>query len=153
MYFAPAVSPGAVTVEPAAAKLLIPNGLSNSFGSWWNVGSLLPRSGLSGSADGRPGGIRVTTHAPPGQARDRHARSRRLGSRDGQSMVQGLARGRGRGLRRWCRFVVEIGPTARRAVSDRGVECALDGGQLASWELTGAAGLSEDESHGQAPQP
>jgi hypothetical protein len=30
---------------------------------------------------------------------------------------------------------------------------ALDGGQLASWELTGAAGLSEDESHGQAPQP
>jgi hypothetical protein len=33
------------------------------------------------------------------------------------------------------------------------VECALDGGQLASWELTGAAGLSEDESHGQAPHP
>ena len=36
---------------------------------------------------------------------------------------------------------------------DRLVECALDGGQLASWELTGAAGLSEDESHGQAPHP
>jgi hypothetical protein len=34
-----------------------------------------------------------------------------------------------------------------------GVECARDGGQLASWELTGAAGLSEDESHGQAPHP
>ena len=33
------------------------------------------------------------------------------------------------------------------------LECALDGGQLASWELTGAAGLSEDESHGQAPHP
>ena len=30
------------------------------------------------------------------------------------------------------------------------VECAPDGGQFAGWELTGAAGLSEDESHGQA---
>ena len=29
------------------------------------------------------------------------------------------------------------------------MECAPDGG----WELTGAAGLSEDESHGQAPHP
>ena len=38
-------------------------------------------------------------------------------------------------------------------LNDLGVECALDGGQLASWELTGAAGLSEDESHGQAPHP
>ena len=33
------------------------------------------------------------------------------------------------------------------------VECARDGGQFAGWELTGAAGLSEDESHGQAPHP
>ena len=33
------------------------------------------------------------------------------------------------------------------------VECAPDGGQFAGWELTGAAGLSEDESHGQAPHP
>ncbi|MGA9009951.1 MAG: hypothetical protein WB495_24510, partial [Xanthobacteraceae bacterium] len=30
------------------------------------------------------------------------------------------------------------------------LECARDGGQFASWELTDAAGLSEDESHGQA---
>ena len=36
---------------------------------------------------------------------------------------------------------------------DTAVECARDGGQLASWELTGAAGLSEDESHGHAPHP
>ena len=33
------------------------------------------------------------------------------------------------------------------------VECARDGGQFAGWELIGAAGLSEDESHGQAPHP
>ena len=33
------------------------------------------------------------------------------------------------------------------------LECARDGGQFANWELTGAAGLSEDESHGQAPHP
>ena len=31
------------------------------------------------------------------------------------------------------------------------MECAPNGGQFADWELTGAAGLSEDESHGQAP--
>jgi hypothetical protein len=31
------------------------------------------------------------------------------------------------------------------------MECAPNGGQLAGWELTEAAGLSEDESHGQAP--
>jgi hypothetical protein len=36
---------------------------------------------------------------------------------------------------------------------DPEVECARDGGQFAGWELTGAAGLSEDESHGQAPHP
>ena len=36
---------------------------------------------------------------------------------------------------------------------DRMMECAPDGGQIAGWELTGAAGLSEDESHGQAPHP
>ena len=35
----------------------------------------------------------------------------------------------------------------------RDLECARDGGQFAGWELTGAAGLSEDESHGQAPHP
>ena len=58
MDFTPAVSTGAVTVEPAAAKLLMPNimrtvadilalpsGRPNSSGSWWNVGSLPPRSG------------------------------------------------------------------------------------------------------------
>ena len=33
------------------------------------------------------------------------------------------------------------------------VECALDGGQIGGWELTGPIGLSEDESHGQAPRP
>ena len=33
------------------------------------------------------------------------------------------------------------------------LECAPDGGQIASRELTGTAGLSEDESHGQAPHP
>jgi hypothetical protein len=33
------------------------------------------------------------------------------------------------------------------------VECARDGEEFAGWELTGAAGLSEDESHGQAPHP
>ena len=31
------------------------------------------------------------------------------------------------------------------------LECAPDGGRIAGWELTGATGLSEDESHGQAP--
>ena len=36
---------------------------------------------------------------------------------------------------------------------DADMECARDGGQFAGWELTGAAGLSEDESHGQAPHP
>ena len=34
-----------------------------------------------------------------------------------------------------------------------GLECAPSGGQIAGLELTGAAGLSEDESHGQAPLP
>ena len=33
------------------------------------------------------------------------------------------------------------------------MECAPDGGQIAGWELTGATGLSEDESYGQAPHP
>jgi len=37
--------------------------------------------------------------------------------------------------------------------SDALLECAPNGGQFAGWELTGAAGLSEDESHGQAPYP
>ena len=36
---------------------------------------------------------------------------------------------------------------------DPSLECAPDGGQFVGWELTGAAGLSEDESHGQAPHP
>ena len=31
--------------------------------------------------------------------------------------------------------------------------CPARAGQFAGWELTGAAGLSEDESHGQAPHP
>ena len=39
------------------------------------------------------------------------------------------------------------------ANAGKDMECARDGGQFASWELTGAAGLSEDESHGQAPHP
>jgi hypothetical protein len=34
------------------------------------------------------------------------------------------------------------------ALFDTAMECARDGGQFAGWELTGAAGLSEDESHG-----
>src|SRR5262245_46395699 len=33
------------------------------------------------------------------------------------------------------------------------LECALNGGQIAGWELTRAAGLSEDGSHGQTPHP
>jgi len=33
------------------------------------------------------------------------------------------------------------------------VKCALSGGHLAGLELTRAAGLSEDESHGQTPLP
>ena len=49
-----------------------------------------------------------------------------------------------------------IGPAIKLMVDynqslDPVVECARDGGQFAGWELTGAAGLSEDESHGQAP--
>ena len=36
---------------------------------------------------------------------------------------------------------------------DPRLECAPHGGQFAGWELTWAAGLSEDESHGQAPRP
>ena len=36
---------------------------------------------------------------------------------------------------------------------DADLECAPDSGQIAGWELTRAAGLSEDESHGQAPHP
>jgi hypothetical protein len=31
------------------------------------------------------------------------------------------------------------------------LECTPVGGHLAGWELTGTAGLSEDESHAQAP--
>ena len=31
------------------------------------------------------------------------------------------------------------------------MECAPDGGQVVGWELTRAAGLSKDGSHGQAP--
>ena len=37
--------------------------------------------------------------------------------------------------------------------ADIGVECAPDGGHLAGIELTKAAGLSEDESHGQTTFP
>ena len=58
-----------VAVEPAAAKLLMPNtvrtvadilnlqrGQPSSSGSWWNVGSLPPRCGSSGCADSHRGG-------------------------------------------------------------------------------------------------
>ena len=38
-------------------------------------------------------------------------------------------------------------------ISDIAVECAPSGGHLAGLELTRAAGLSEDESHGQTPLP
>ena len=38
---------------------------------------------------------------------------------------------------------------ATRADLKHLLECAPDGGQIGGWELTGAAGLSEDESHGQ----
>jgi len=34
-----------------------------------------------------------------------------------------------------------------------GLECAPIGGHFAGLELTKTAGLSEDESHGQAPLP
>jgi len=44
-------------------------------------------------------------------------------------------------------------PWEEASTFDRTMECARDGGQFAGWELTGAAGLSEDESHGQAPHP
>jgi hypothetical protein len=37
--------------------------------------------------------------------------------------------------------------------ADIAVECAPNGGHLAGMELTKAAGLSEDESHGQATFP
>ena len=37
--------------------------------------------------------------------------------------------------------------------ADISVECAPSGGHLAGLELTRTAGLSEDESHGQAPFP
>ena len=37
--------------------------------------------------------------------------------------------------------------------ADIQVECAPSGGHLAGLELTRTAGLSEDESHGQAPFP
>jgi hypothetical protein len=52
---------------------------------------------------------------------------------------------------------ISIGSYLATRISDRfllpALECAPDGGQFAGWELTGAAGLSEDESHGQAPHP
>ena len=51
-------------------------------------------------------------------------------------------------------YRTSLWPTLKAAqYIDPRMECARDGGQLASWELTGAAGLSEDESHGQAPHP
>ena len=37
--------------------------------------------------------------------------------------------------------------------ADIGLECAPNGGHLAGMELTKAAGLSEDESHGQTTFP
>src|SRR5205807_7876349 len=40
-------------------------------------------------------------------------------------------------------------PTATKAAA--ALECAPDSGQVVGWELTGAAGLSKDGSHGQAP--
>ena len=52
------------------------------------------------------------------------------------------------GSKRHCNDMSEV-----EVKADSKVECARDGGQFASWELTGAAGLSEDESHGQAPHP
>ncbi len=45
----------------------------------------------------------------------------------------------------------ELSRCKRRCKTDPGLECAPDGGQIGSWELTGTAGLSEDESHVQAP--
>ena len=42
---------------------------------------------------------------------------------------------------------------SKGSLLDADLECAPGGGQLADWELTGIAGLSEDESHGQAPFP
>ena len=45
---------------------------------------------------------------------------------------------------------IKIGAPVLPPLKNAVVECAPDGGQFAGWELTGAAGLSEDESHGQA---
>src|SRR5262252_3151697 len=42
---------------------------------------------------------------------------------------------------------------SRGSKLDADLECAPDGGQVVGWELTGTAGLSKDESHGQAPHP
>src|SRR5580704_13994129 len=42
-------------------------------------------------------------------------------------------------------------PGSRLDADHPEMECVRDGGQFAGWALTGAAGLSEDESHGQAP--
>jgi hypothetical protein len=51
-----------------------------------------------------------------------------------------------RGARLW--VVAELCPLHQIAL-----ECAPNGGHLAGMELTRAAGLSEDESHGQTTFP
>ena len=53
----------------------------------------------------------------------------------------------------WQYFLLFRSARPNLAIFGSAMECAPDGGQFAGWELTGAAGLSEDESHGQAPHP
>jgi hypothetical protein len=73
-------------------------------------------------------------------------------TRSGRPCRQAAVRGRAR-----CRMHGGAkgsgGPSGAPQVFAGIMECAPNGGQIADWELTGAAGLSEDESHGQAPQP
>jgi transposase len=47
--------------------------------------------------------------------------------------------------------VIAVRACQSASTFDPSLECAPDGGHLAGLELTGTAGLSEDESHGQAP--
>ena len=50
-----------------------------------------------------------------------------------------------------CPKLGDVEVSSLTATMLRKLECALSGGQIGSWELTGSAGLSKDGSHGQAP--
>jgi hypothetical protein len=45
----------------------------------------------------------------------------------------------------------QVGSVGEQSALSGKVRWPNDGGQIAGWELTGVAGLSEDESHGQTP--